>query len=135
MTKTYAASLDNLHEMLSYVRKTAKKIGFNAAELVKVELAVEEALVNVIKHGYQGKPGSISINCKLTKPNSLEVEIKDQGIPYNPLLHAKLFDQEFAQKNKGVGGYGIFLILKIMDEIKYDRVEDSNILTLTKYRS
>mgnify|MGYP000544127875 CR=1 FL=1 len=134
MSKTYPASLENLHEMLNFVRKAAKKIGFSDADFVKIELAVEEALVNIIKHGYPEKPGTISISCDSTKEDCLQIEIRDQGIPYNPLAHVKLSDHDFARKNQRVGGYGVFFILKIMDEIKYERENDSNILILTKYK-
>ena len=133
MTKTYPASLDKLYEMLHFIRENATQAGFNETEVVKIELAVEEALVNIISYGYPNTSGHISLSCSIQEKEGIRIVIQDKGIPYNPLTNSKLFDPESALETRGIGGYGIFFILKIMDEVKYDRENNSNILTLTKY--
>jgi serine/threonine-protein kinase RsbW len=133
MTNIYPASLDHLYDMMHYVRENTAKTGFNEAERVKIELAVEEALVNIINYGYPNSEGHISLTCNVQKNECLTVVIEDKGISYNPLKNKKLFDPNSSLEMRGVGGYGIFFILKIMDEVKYDRKNDFNILTLIKY--
>lgn len=133
MIKNYAASLDKLYEMLHYVREYARKAGFDDSASVKIELAAEEALVNIISYGYPNTSGHISISCVIQE-EGLKIVIQDNGIPYNPLTNAKLFDPTSPLELRGVGGYGIFFILKIMDEVKYNRENHSNILTLIKFR-
>ena len=52
-TRTFSASLEQLHEMLYWIRDAAEKMGFGSSDLYKIELAAEEALVNVIHHSYR----------------------------------------------------------------------------------
>lgn len=135
MAKTFPASLDHLSEMLVFIKNEAENAGFNDVEVVKIELAVEEALVNIINYGYPDLAGCITISCNMTPKGSLQVVIKDNGIPFNPLTNPRAFSLEnFSDETKD-GGYGIFLILKIMDEVKYEWLDNSNILTLQKFKS
>lgn len=129
--KTFPASLDNLYPMLSHVRLTAITVGFSEENLSKIELALEEALVNIINYAYPDGKGTIEIRCtKVDYPPSIIVEVHDKGIPFNPL--------EFNMKSlptDGVGGYGIFYIKQIMDEVQYEREGEVNVLRLRKYVS
>lgn len=134
MTKTYPASLDSLYEMLHFIRRHAQEADFDETEVVKIELAVEEALVNIINYGYPNTVGHISITCSRSEEEGIRFVIQDKGIPYNPLTNPNIFDPNSPLELRGVGGYGIFFILKIMDEVKYDREGSFNILTLTKYK-
>ncbi len=60
--------------------------------------------------------------------------IQDQGIPYNPLNFKGLLDESTILDDKFIGGYGIFFILKMMDEVNYKHDGQNNILTLIKYK-
>lgn len=136
MYKTFSASLDQLYNMLRYIKEQAVTAGFDPTQVVKIELATEEALVNIIKYGYPNNDGCIDIHCSCPQVNRLKIAIKDHGIPFNPLMHAMTFvPGNFFDKNMRIGGYGIFFIFKIMDEVEYIRDSDSNsnILTLVKY--
>lgn len=134
MCKTFPASLDQLYEMLRYIREQAALIGFEKPRILKIELAAEEALVNIISYGYPEKSGDIHIHCSNPEKVGLKIIIKDHGIPFNPLLHASNFNRNpvFDLESK-IGGYGIFFIFKLMDEVNYIRDNGINILTLIKY--
>ena len=131
--KTYVASLNNLREMLQFIKDNATEAKFSESEILKIELAVEEALVNIINYGYPNVLGEISLQCTINKNEGMRIVIKDESIPYNPLTNPKIFNPKSPLESGDVGGYGIFFILKIMDEVKYDRYNEFNILTLTKY--
>lgn len=127
--KVYQATLENLYSMLAHVRENAMAAGFSEEILAKIELALEEALVNIINYGYPDGQGKIELLCsKVDYPRSIIIEIHDRGIPFNPLeFTMKSFPQD------GTGGYGIYYIKQIMDEIQYDRIEGANVLKMRKY--
>lgn len=136
MTRSFDASLDALYEMLSYIRTKAQSFGFDPFRISQIELASEEALVNIVHYGYPKVAGTIQIVC--TKPGKhvqgIKITIKDKGIPYDPLTSPH---ESIPYPFKGMllkpGGYGIFFILRIMDQVEYKRIKDTNILTLIKY--
>lgn len=133
MIKCFPASLKNLYEMLDFVRRHAQNCGFEVAYINKIELATEEVLVNIINYGYPKGEGSVEIQCSFTEEEGLKIVIKDGGIPYNPLKDKKTFNLQGALEERSVGGYGIFFILSLMDEVVYAREENFNILTLKKH--
>lgn len=133
MNKTFAASLDQLHEMLDFVIDQASRVGFKDTHLTKIKLAVEETFVNIVSYGYIDRQGSIEINCHFHPTIGLKITIKDQGIPYNPLVNVKPCNFSSSLEDQNPGGLGIFLITKAMDEIDYERQDETNVLTLIKY--
>jgi len=134
MNRIFPASMDELHEMLELVRRELQVAAFEGAIQTQVELALEEAIVNIIKHGYKNSSGNINIECiHLMDKRGIKVILTDTGIPYNPLLNAPKIDPTVSMDARPIGGYGVFLIRKIMDEVEYLHLEGGNILTLIKF--
>lgn len=125
----FSALKENLPVMLQFICQETKAAGFDEATQAKIELALEEALVNIIKHGYSNHSGEIEINCRLTS-DGLCIVLKDRGVPYNPLANVRKLDPSTPLEFKTVGGYGLHLILSIMDRVDYCHQEGCNILTL-----
>lgn len=130
MVKRFPASLDYLHAMLQFVCDHGRQAGFQEPILYQVELAVEEALVNIIMYAFEHKNETIEIDCVSWKHQHFDVVIMDRGIPFNPLNAKKLSS---VSGHESQGGWGIFFILKIMDEVHYRYEDGKNILTLIKY--
>jgi serine/threonine-protein kinase RsbW len=122
------AVLGNLGKLVSFVTDCARKQGYPADELRRIELAAEEVLVNICRYAYPGKPGDIEVTCRSGKEASV-IEIIDTGIPFDcsndtcPDIDAKLCDRR-------LGGLGIFLMHKMVDEVTYRREGERNILTM-----
>lgn len=134
--KAFSADMQNLYEMLAFVRQEAEHAGFDPPYISKIELAIEEALVNIICHGYPesfGEPGFIDIECTMPIEGGIKITIRDQGIPYNPLEHKSSIAPHAPLDQRELGGYGIYFIMHLMDDINYQREEGANILTLIKY--
>ncbi|MEM1283361.1 MAG: ATP-binding protein [Chlamydiota bacterium] len=135
----FPAKLEHLYEMLTYIKESATLIGFSNTLISKIELAGEEALVNIISHGYPNQPGTISIYCKKEELGTLLIVIEDDGIAFNPLKALKRFNPEDETRegkiceNSALGGYGIYFIINMMDHVDYDYVDGRNILSLRKY--
>lgn len=130
--KKFPAEIDKLYSMLDYVRSYAKQVGFDSGIVNKIELATEEVLVNIINYGYPDSQGTIEIYCSHSENLGIKIVIKDTGIPYNPLKNRKEFNSRLALEERTIGGYGVFFILNLMDEVNYEREQNYNVLTLIK---
>ena len=126
-----AAKIENLGEMFQFIRKAAQGQGFDDKKVNQIQLACEESLVNVINYAYPGESGDLEIDCN-NKESGLEIVISDSGIPFDPLSLPEP-DIHFPMEKRKIGGLGIFMLRKIMNEVKYSREGDRNILTLIKY--
>src|SRR5688500_18074140 len=104
--------------MLGLVVGYAKSKEFNDSQINKIELATEEALVNIISYGYPMADGNIEIDCQSPKEAGIQIIIKDKGIPYNPLVISEDIDPDPLER-ANLGGYGVHFILNIMDDVSY----------------
>ena len=127
----FTAKLENLYEMLSWIGSYCEKVGFSASAIKKIELASEEALMNIINHAYKQKLGDIYLDIT-TSNKQVKIIIKDTGASFNPLLQAKKPNVLAPLEERAVGGLGIHMIKEYMDEVQYVRKEPYNILTLVK---
>ncbi|MFH1227082.1 MAG: ATP-binding protein, partial [Planctomycetota bacterium] len=127
----FPAKLENLEKMFAFIREAAARQGFAPEMIDKIQLACEEALVNVINYAYPGKDGELEITY-FNSENFLEIGINDSGVPFNPF---SLPDPDILAPidARRIGGLGIFMIKKIMDEARYKREKGRNMLVLVKY--
>ncbi len=126
--QTFLAGLKDLHSMLSFISSYAKDENMDQKSIRELELAAEEAIVNIIYHAYKQKGGNVQIELD-KKENQIEVTIIDQGPEFNPILQKE--EQSKRNENK-MGGLGIILMCSYVDDIKYQRENYSNILILKK---
>jgi sigma-B regulation protein RsbU (phosphoserine phosphatase) len=135
MKREFAVSLEALPHMLAFVRRCVCTTGLPPMEIAKVELVAEEILVNVIHHSGLKESDPLAISCTVTgEIPSIQLEIIDSGIAYDPLSHPLPDPQKaIPLEERRPGGYGIFLIRKLMDGVTYHRDNGYNIVTLTKY--
>ena len=135
MTSNFQAEIESLDSMMRFVRACLAPLALPQADLHKIELSMEEAIVNVINHAYQRAKGPIEIAFYHTPQTSIEFIIKDKGIPFNPLLEIKKVPHESTLEERKEGGLGILLMLEYMDEVRYQRQYAFNVLTLVKHLS
>jgi len=141
MNKTFRASLDELPIMLDFIKHEAHVVSFKEYEIAKIVLAAEEAIVNVISYGYPNKtPGSIQINCLPDAQKGIDIIIRDDGIPYNPLENFDTLryipdipDRSHSLDHRKIGGIGRLVIFHIMDNVSYERDGEFNVLILQKH--
>jgi anti-sigma regulatory factor (Ser/Thr protein kinase) len=125
------AQTGNLDQAVSFVAQCAKVHGFSEDRTLSVELVVEEVFVNVCMYAYEDEKGHIEINCRTgSSPERLTLEILDEGKPFNPLSAVPANDQDVDLTQRRVGGLGILMIIQMTDEVTYERIGESNLLTL-----
>lgn len=127
---TLEASLKNLEMMNNFLHKWAKKASLSTHSENELLLAVEEVYVNIVKYAYPESLGKVTIYCHMDE-NSLISKIKDAGIPFNPLEvpEPRLIS---CLKERKVGGLGVFLMRRFVDNVKYEKQGKYNVLTLVK---
>jgi len=129
----FFAQLTHLSEILGFVGNQARQQGVDPAKLQKVELAAEEAVVNIINYAYQNdecRENTVVVMCDRGPEGSFVITFRDQGCPFNPKLAETVFQDDEPIETRKVGGLGIFLMKEIVDEIEYERVGGENVLKL-----
>lgn len=125
----FIAEIDQLRHILKWIRKELAQMDFDSSRMNKIELASEEALVNIMRYAYQGKSEKIDVEVRSVPKSHAEIVFKDHGPPFNP-LEAKELDLSSTLEERETGGLGIYLIRAIMDEVRYLREGGQNVLTL-----
>ena len=99
-----------------------------------LSLALDETVANVIMYAYPGKTGMpVHIEADGVPGKKLIIRIIDEGIPFDPTKEAPEVDTTLDTEDREIGGLGLLLVRECMDEVLYERKNDSNILSLIKY--
>lgn len=121
----------NLEQVSDFVLEMARQWHFPEQFTDHVQMAVDEAVTNVMEHAYGGRAdGRIDIECRMTG-RELQIEIRDQGEPFDPdtiqqpNIHSPLSE-------RAIGGLGVFFMRKLMDKVEFARDRHGNITRLTK---
>lgn len=129
-TLRLAAEMANLSQLREHVVACAAGCSLPGEKLSKVELVMEELLVNIIEYAYPNGTGDIEINCRVTPPQTLHIYISDWGAPFNPTESS---DPDLNQglMERKIGGLGIFFAKQMADDLQYQRQGDKNTLTVS----
>ena len=131
MEKVFLAKIELIRPILRWIREQLHEIPWDEKGWKKIELAVEEALVNIVRHAYLGKPEKIRLKVIHHPKQRVEIVIEDSGPPFDP-LSTKLPNVSGNLEEREIGGLGIMMMRQNMDEIRYQRKGKSNVLTLVK---
>jgi serine/threonine-protein kinase RsbW len=123
------AKLENLGRWMNGVSECAREQGVDEKKIGKIELALEEALVNICKYSYPDEPGDAEVSCKQDNCRFI-IEIVDSGIPFD-MTSLPPPDVTSSIEERKIGGLGIFLIKKMVNDVSYRREGNFNILKLT----
>ncbi len=130
-TKTFPAKFDFLDEVREFVGEKARSAGFSDKEVYSIQLATDEAASNIIEHAYEGNAGgSFRVNCEF-KGRQLVISLLDQGKKFDPSKVAQP-DLKADLSERKIGGLGIYLMRKLMDEVRYESSASGNRLTMVK---
>ncbi len=129
------STTDNLAIIRDFIKSAANQSGFSEDSTGKIILAVDEACTNIIKHAYKYSPeGNILIKIKFNDAK-FSISITDDGSHFDPNKVPEPDLREY-YKQKRVGGLGMFLIKKLMDEVNYSTLSgNKNQVILVKYLS
>jgi serine/threonine-protein kinase RsbW len=122
------ASAGSISAFSEFVRGGAIAAGVAEDELGKLDLVLEEILINVARYAYTPETGAVEVAYAQAGPGKLVVEIADSGRVFNP-LQADPPDLSRGLADRPIGGLGVFLVKSMVDSIAYRREGDRNILS------
>ena len=126
------AKIENLDKVLGFVDEQLEAMDCPMKTQIQIDVAVEEIYVNIANYSYHPGSGPATIRVEFEeKPLSVILTFIDQGIPYDPLAKEDP-DITLSAEERQIGGLGIFMVKKSMDNVCYEYKNGSNILTLKK---
>lgn len=109
---------------------TAEHVPLAPALMSKIDLVLEEVLLNVMDYAYgSGGEGSMAVGCGLQNQTIFQIVVQDQGRPFNPLSQQPP-DLTADIEHRMIGGLGVFLTKKMTDQLQYRYEDGRNILEL-----
>ena len=129
--KTFSANLDALSEVVAFTESEIEKADCPMKTALSLTVAIEEMFVNVANYAYtNGGTATLAIEHDREK-NEILFRLTDSGIPFNPLAKPDP-DITLPVEKRKIGGLGIFMMKKAMDEVFYANENGKNILTMIK---
>lgn len=122
--------LSELNKVRAFIKRKMKSLPISEEDYYAIELSILEVCINIIRYAYPENEGEIFMKT-WTEKNRVYMEIKDNGIAFDPRRAKKPDIQEIMKSGKK-GGLGVFLTRKLMDGFEYRRHEDQNVLTMYK---
>lgn len=134
-TVRFDAKFEFLDEIREFVGAVARAGGFSEREIYNIQLATDEAASNIIEHAYQGiRGGSIEVSCEVNN-SVMTIILVDHGKPFDPSeIPAPDLTSDLSERK--IGGLGLYLMRKLMDEVHYqaEPQKKRNTLTMLKRR-
>lgn len=123
--------VEEIAQLAEFIDQIAEKKNLDFSLSTALNLALEEAVANVVLYAYpKGSDGIVEIGALLGEEN-IEISITDSGTPFDPTAMPDA-DITLSAEDRKIGGLGIHLVRNIMDSVKYERIDGKNILTMTK---
>ncbi|MGN0166703.1 MAG: ATP-binding protein [Acetatifactor sp.] len=126
------AKTENLDEVLTFVGRHLKEKGCVMRTQVQIIVAVEELFVNISRYAYQSGTGRVTIRMEAYEnPDTVSITFIDSGVPFNPLAKEDP-DITLSAEERPIGGLGIYMVKKSMNDISYEYRDGQNILCMKK---
>jgi len=121
--------MENLSNLIRFVTDLLTKNGFPEQRALEIEMAAEEVLLNIIRYAYsEGSPGEVELRGRAVSEDEFMLEFEDGGVPFDPTSLPPP-DVNLPLSRREVGGLGFFLVRKMVNEVRYRRENNRNILT------
>ncbi len=125
------SDLADLEKLSSFMEEIREELSVSKKCQFHINLALEEAFSNVLSYGFPEHAGRFIKITVTTAHGVLNVRVEDDGKPFNP-LDAREPTLQYDIENCGIGGLGIHLIKQVMDDVRYERYRNKNVLTMKK---
>ena len=130
---TVEATLENLQTVVDFATERLEARDCSMKVVMQMELVIEEIFVNIASYAYNPEIGPATFCIEFEEnPDAVLMTFIDGGKPYNPLEQDEP-DTTLAIEERDIGGLGIFLVKKNVDEISYEYADGKNILRMKKF--
>lgn len=129
---TIPATVENIEKVTEFVNSQLEEINCPIKAKMQIDIAIDELFGNIAHYAYKPETGTATVRVEVTEaPISVIVTFIDHGIPYDPLKKDDP-DVTLSAEERAIGGLGIFMVKKTMDEITYEYKDGQNILSIRK---
>ncbi|MCQ2413461.1 MAG: SpoIIE family protein phosphatase, partial [Clostridia bacterium] len=126
------AKLEDIGAVTEFAEQALEKYGCPMKVITQMSVAIDEIYSNIVRYGYKGTVGPITVTVHESEdPHAVSIRFRDNGVPYNPLTKADP-DVTLSAEERQIGGLGIFMVKKMMDDVRYRYENGQNILTVKK---
>ena len=129
---TIEATVENLPQVMAFLEQQLEEADCPLKAQMQLTVAAEEIFVNIAHYAYAPGTGEATVRLEITDdPAAASVTFMDGGIPFNPLAKPDP-DVSLSAEERGIGGLGIYMVKKSMDDVRYAYRDGQNVLTLVK---
>lgn len=129
---TVPATLEELDTVQAFIEGELETYGCPMKTMLQVSVAVEEIYVNIAHYAYHPEIGEATIRCAVGgDPLQVTIQFLDSGKPFDPLAKPDA-DITLSAEERQIGGLGILMVKKTMDDVVYEYKDGCNVLTLKK---
>lgn len=129
---TLAAAVENISTVTEFVDCQLEELNCPIKAQMQIDVAIDELFSNIAHYAYHPEVGTATVRVEVeNEPLAVIITFFDGGIPYNPLQKTDP-DVTLSAEERDIGGLGIFLVKKSMDEISYEYKDGQNILKIKK---
>ena len=129
---TIAATVENIEVVTDFVNQQLELLGCPMKAQMQIDIAIDELFSNIAHYSYNPEVGQATVRVEVVEnPLAVTITFIDNGIPYDPLAKEDP-DLTLSAEERQIGGLGIYLVKKSMDEITYEYKDGQNILSIKK---
>ena len=124
--------IENVETLTDAVNEMLDGLGCPRKARAQIDIALDELFSNVAHYAYGEDVGKVWVEaCSLAGERGISITLEDEGVPFDPLAHEDP-DVTLGVAERSIGGLGIFLVRRTMDDMRYERRGDRNRLTITR---
>lgn len=129
---TVAATVENIETVTDFVNEQLEAVACPMKAQMQIDIAIDELFGNIAHYAYNPGTGNATVRVEVSEnPLSAVITFIDNGVPYNPLTQAEP-DISLSAEERQIGGLGIFMVKKTMDEVNYEYKDGMNMLKIRK---
>ncbi|MBR5773304.1 MAG: ATP-binding protein [Clostridia bacterium] len=129
---TIAATVENIEAVTDFVNEQLEALDCPMKAQIQIDIAIDELFGNIAHYAYGSETGQATVRVEVIKnPLAVAITFIDSGVPYDPLAKADP-DTTLSADEREIGGLGIFMVKKTMDEITYEYKDGHNVLCIKK---
>ena len=129
---TVAATVENIETVTDFVNEQLEALDCPMKAQMQIDIAIDELFGNIAHYAYTPEKGQATVRVEVTEnPLAVVITFIDNGVPYDPLAKEDP-DTTLSAEERGIGGLGIFMVKKTMDDITYEYKDGQNILAIKK---
>lgn len=132
-TLTIAATIENLTAVTAFVDEQLEALNCPMKAQMQIDIAIDELFSNIAYYAYGTETGEVTVQFEeLKEPRAVKIIFIDSGVPYNPLENEEP-DTTLSAEERRIGGLGIFMVKKTMNDMSYEFKNGQNVLSIVKH--